>query len=59
MAKPAKEAVEINDFPGLATRIDPDDTRPGTAQDQVNLSSLVLGQLRSRPGVKVVTFEEE
>jgi len=57
--KPTRTAVEIMDFPGLATRIDHDDTKPGTAQDQVNLSSLVLGQLRSRPGIKALTFEED
>lgn len=59
MGQLARASVEIQDFPGLVTRIDPDDVTPGGAVEQVNVSSLQTGELRSRSGYRPVTFEEE
>jgi hypothetical protein len=59
MGMPAKQAVEIRSFPGLATRPDSLDTPPGAAIAQENVTSNYDGQLRSRPGASKVTFEEE
>lgn len=50
--------VEAKDFPGLATRADPDDLADGAGRDQVNVSSHRPGELRTRPGYLQVTFEE-
>lgn len=51
--------VEAKDFPGLATRADPDDLADGSSRDQVNVTSHRAGELRSRPGYLKVTFEQE
>ncbi len=54
-----KATVEIRDFPGLVTFVDPTDTRPGAARVQVNLTSVPIGQLTQRPGLVRVSFESE
>lgn len=59
MAKQRIPVVEIRDFPGLASRYDPDDTPPGAAVEQLNLTSVKPGRLVSRDGYRPVTFEEE
>lgn len=59
MAKPAKESVAIRDFPGLATKPDPDDLPPGGAVIQINCMSNRPGQLRVRPGYQPLTFEAQ
>jgi hypothetical protein len=59
MGQPARQAVLIADFPGLATKPDSLDIPPGAAVFQDNLSSSQQGQLRSRGGLDRVAFEEE
>lgn len=59
MATPARQVVEIRDFPGLATRPDSLDTPPGAAIFQENMQSSHEGQLRSRQGLDRIIFEEE
>lgn len=54
-----KSAVEIRDFPGMATRPDATDLPPGAAVAQENLASHREGELRTRAGARQVTFEEE
>lgn len=49
--------VNIKDFGGFVTNVDPHDVPPGTAIKQVNATSLRPGELRARPGVKVVQFD--
>ncbi len=51
--------VQARDFPGLATRADPDDLADGAGRDQVNLTCIRPGELRSRAGYKKLTFEED
>ena len=59
MAQPQKDTVPIRDFPGLATKPDPDDLPPGGAVIQVNIMSSRPGQLRVRPGYRPLKFEEQ
>jgi hypothetical protein len=49
--------VSIRDFGGFVTNADPHDIAPGTAVRQVNAQSVRPGELRARPGVKVVQFD--
>jgi hypothetical protein len=51
-------SVEIRDFPGLVSKADADDIPVGTAAQQLNAMSTRPGELRVRPGYKVLTFEE-
>jgi hypothetical protein len=59
MSEKAKDGVVLRDFPGLATQPDALDVNPGAAVIQTNLQSDADGQLRTRSGVKQVTFEED
>lgn len=59
MGVPAKVSVEIRDFPGLVTRIDPDDLTPGAGREQLNVQSHHPSQLRVRPGYRPLSFEED
>lgn len=47
----------LDRFPGMVDAADPNDLPPGAAQVQINLSSAVPGELRSRTGYLPVTFE--
>lgn len=51
--------VEIRDFAGLVTNIDPADLKPGSARIQENITSGLPAALEVRPGFRVVTFEDE
>lgn len=59
MGVPARVKVEIRDFPGIQSREDPDDVPPGAAVEQVNAQSHHPMELRVRPGVVELSFEEE
>lgn len=59
MGMPARQIVEVRDFPGLASRPDSLDTVPGAAIRQENMQSSHEGKLRSRQGLDTVTFEED
>ncbi len=59
MGMPAKNVVRIQDFPGLATRLDPDDLKAGGSSEQVNAQSHHPGELKVRPGIKKLTFQED
>ena len=59
MGQLPKQSVQARDFPGLATRVDPTDLEPGAAREQTNCQSHHPGELRVRPGVKRLVFEEE
>lgn len=58
MEKP-KSMVEIKNFPGLATSVDPHDRPPGASQVQTNLQSTQSGELRVRRGYRKVSFEDD
>ena len=57
MAEPAKPAVVAFDFPGLISNIDQRDLPPGAAEDQFNLTSIEIGEMQVRQGVREVIFE--
>lgn len=54
---PAIPSVEIMDFPGMITNLDERDLPPGAASEQVNVCSLIGGELQVRRGIREVTFE--
>lgn len=54
----APESVEIRDFLGLMTRLDPYNEPPGGARVQINLTCVTPGDLRLRAGMREVTFED-
>ncbi len=56
---PARKSVQIRDFSGLVTKIDPDDVDPGAAVEQTNARSHHPGELRVRAGVRQLSFEED
>ena len=58
MGLPAKQTMELRDFPGLMTNVDPHDLPPGSAQVQINVVSIVAGELQVRQGIKEVQFED-
>ena len=55
--KTPEAVVPIKDFGGFVTNADPHDVPPGTAVKQVNAQSVRPGELRARPGCKVVQFD--
>lgn len=59
MGVPAKAKVDIRDFPGLRSREDPDDVDAGASAEQVNAQGHHPFELRVRPGVVRLSFEEE
>lgn len=51
------EQLTIGDFGGYVPNADPHDLEPGQAIVQVNAMSWKPGELRVRPGFKVVRFD--
>lgn len=56
---PASErpVAALTDFPGLVTNVDPRDLPAGAAEEQINLCSMVQGEMRVRLGIREVIFE--
>lgn len=56
-----KAVVAIEDWPGLLSNSGPSaaGSPPGTAQTQENLQVSRRGELNSRPGYRVVVFEDD
>lgn len=59
MGQEARQSVESRDFPGLVTNADPHDLVAGAGANQVNVASVVPGQLLVRLGYATVQFETE
>lgn len=59
MAPISRQYTELDDFPGLVTNFDGGSIPPGAASVQTNLLPNRVGELCSRPGLGVVTFEED
>ena len=57
MGEPAKKAVDIRQFNGMATNVDSEELKPGVAEVQVNVNGLKLGQLEVRRGLREVRFD--
>jgi hypothetical protein len=47
----------VNDFPGMVDNIDPRDLPPGAAEIQLNATSVKMGELQIRLGLRDITFE--
>lgn len=54
---PPRDVVEIGDFNGLVTAVNPKDSEPGMAEEQVNACSLRQGELQCRAGYRAVSFD--
>jgi len=61
MVNNAKAVLVIQDFTGLLTNTGPSggDNPPGSASVQTNAMNVRVGELTSRPGYKIVQFEDE
>lgn len=59
MPQAARPVAISVDFPGMMTNVDPRDLPAGAAEEQVNATCVVIGELRVRLGVREVTFDEE
>lgn len=57
MSDRPRASVEIRDFPGLIGNLDPSDLPEGAALVQVNVVSIVPGELQTRLGYKTVSFD--
>jgi hypothetical protein len=58
MADIARPIETASDFPGIMTNVDPRDIPAGAAEIQFNLSSIFIGELTSRLGIREVVFED-
>jgi hypothetical protein len=59
MSKPSpKASVELKDFAGMVNAAADEDLPPGATRAQVNVMSLKAGELDTRQGYRVVTFED-
>ncbi len=59
MADVARPIVIMADFPGMFTNVDPRDLPEGGAEEQLNATSMRLGELSVRLGIREVTFQED
>lgn len=59
MGMPARATVEIMDFTGLITNANIIDLPPGAAEVQVNATSVKMGELQVRLGMREVAFDSE
>jgi hypothetical protein len=50
---------EVESFQGLFSGYDPHDLEAGQASEQVNVYSPRMGELMTRPGIRVMTQEAE
>lgn len=55
--QPSVAVVEIADFVGLVSDMDPDDIPDGAAQVMVNLTVTRPGEMASRGGLRRLTFD--
>jgi hypothetical protein len=57
MGQPARNTVQISDFPGLITNVDHHDLPDGAADIQTNVVCQSVGQIVTRKGYREVSFE--
>lgn len=57
MGLPAKQRIEMKDFPGLVNQVDPHDINPGAARAQENLICGKMGELITRSGYRPASFD--
>lgn len=56
-AKVPKASVEMVDFPGMIDNMDRLDLPPGTADEQINATCVVVGEMQIRLGMRQVSFD--
>jgi hypothetical protein len=59
MTENPKARVELKDFPGLMTNVDPDDVTAGAGIEQTNVGLRKSAQLTLRGGYREVVFEDD
>lgn len=59
MADRAETQLDIRDFVGMIDSFDPEDFPAGAADNQVNMICCVVGEMSTRKGYRLVTFEQE
>ena len=59
MSEPARTAVDIRDFRGMASNVDPNDFQPGFSEVQINVNGFKRGELQVRRGLREIEFEGE
>ena len=52
-----RKSVEIREFPGLISNMDPNDMPPGYGIVQTNVTCVVEAEMDTRAGYRVVSFE--
>lgn len=57
--KEPRAQLEIADFSGMASNVDPTDVQPGVSRLQVNVHSIRRGELAIRRGLRELSFDEE
>jgi hypothetical protein len=59
MGEPARETLDIAEFPGLVREVSQYALPPGASPVQVNVTSEGVGKLDVRAGYREVTFEDQ
>ncbi len=57
--QPDSAAVQIIQFGGMFSNADSHDIPPGASVLQVNVNSVKRGELATRKGLKLITFDDE
>ena len=57
MSDRPRKSVEIREFPGLVSNLDPNDIPPGYGTVQTNVTCVVEAEMNTRGGYRVVSFE--
>jgi hypothetical protein len=57
--QPDSNAVQITQFGGMISNADPHDIPPGASVVQVNVNAVKKGELATRKGLKLITFDDE
>ena len=57
MSDRPRKSVEIREFPGLVSNLDPTDIPPGYGIVQTNVTCVVEAEMDTRGGYRVVSFE--
>ena len=59
MPRKSEGTVEIRDFQGMASNIDPTDVTPGVSQLQINVNGNQRGKLEVRLGLRELVYDTE
>lgn len=54
-----ESAVQMRQFLGMASNVDPRDLKPGVSQVQINVAVIRPGELVVRRGLRELTFDSD